>query len=125
MSVDIGVDIEEIPRFERLLAMPRFLARVYTENERRYILEKEALSAQRAAGMFCAKEAFSKAVGTGLSGFCLHEVEIVRDGAGKPLLMLHGRAALRFGDASYSLSISHSRETAVAVVAACRTPAGL
>ena len=68
--------------------------------------------------MFGAKEAFSKAVGTGLSGFSLIEVEVCHDQAGKPFFALYGKAAERFGMYTFQLSISHCDCHAVAFATA-------
>ena len=65
-----------------------------------------------------AKEAFSKAVGTGVRGWSLREVEVLHDSLGKPVLRLHGRAAQQFSDYAFSLSISHTDTMAAAVVLA-------
>ena len=116
MIVGIGTDIIEIERFEALVCWEHFMNRVFTETEREYIQKR----ANRAAGMFGVKEAFSKAVGTGLSGFSLQDVEVVHDEYGKPLLNLYGRAQERFGGLSFQVSISHCDCHAVAFVTASK-----
>ena len=116
MITGIGTDLIEIARFEKLVCNAHFMERVFTAAERDHIQNKP----NRAAGMFGAKEAFSKAVGTGLSGFSLTEVEIDHDEAGKPYFRLYGRALERFGTLSFQLSISHSASHAVAFATAER-----
>ena len=116
MITGIGTDIVEIARFVRLIENAHFMERVFTAAEREYIQNRP----NRAAGMFGAKEAFSKAVGTGLSGFSLNEVEICHDAAGKPYFVLHGRAQARYGDTVFHLSISHSESHAVAFAVASK-----
>ena len=114
MITGIGTDIIEISRFDRLVGNAHFMERVFTPSERAYINQRP----NRAAGMFGAKEAFSKAVGTGLSGFSLTDVEVRHDDRGKPCFFLYGKAAARFGDLRFHLSISHCDCHAVAFVTA-------
>jgi len=114
----IGTDLIEIARFEKLVCNAHFMERVFTAAERDHIQNKP----NRAAGMFGAKEAFSKAVGTGLSGFSLKDVEICHDALGKPFYRLHGRALAQYGTLTIHLSITHSQTHAAAfAVAECRT----
>jgi len=69
---------------------------------------------------FAAREAFLKALGTGLvAPFSWKEIEIIRDPDGKPQLVFHGEVArhlLRIGSPSAHLSLTHTRSTAAAVV---------
>ena len=102
----IGVDIINVARFENMT--DRFMARVYTSRERAYLQSKSHVSA---AGLFAAKEAVSKALGTGFSGFWPNQIEIIHDGRGKPEVVLHGEAdviAKKLAGGSYTLSISIS-----------------
>ncbi len=113
----VGVDIVEIERVGRLLRQhgERFLARVYTEAEVRHCRGRVSELAARFAG----KEAVLKALGTGLRGIGWQEVEILPDPRGKPLVFLHGRArerATRLGLTHFAISLSHSRDFAVAFV---------
>ena len=119
-----GVDIIYIPRVERAITMfgARFLERVYTPMERMYCRERIPELAVR----FAAKEAVSKALGVGMrilarEGIQWHEAEIIGDMRGKPLVRLHGKAALRaqeLGLVEWSVSLTHEREYAVAFVVA-------
>jgi holo-[acyl-carrier protein] synthase len=116
MITGIGIDIIEISRFERK-DTPAFLKRCYTENE---ILYMEGSGAQTAAGLFAAKEAVVKALGTGFRGFWPRDVEICHDEAGKPYVKLHGKAeqiALEFNAGHIMVSITHNKTTAAAVAA--------
>ena len=63
--------------------------------------------AERAAGMFAAKEAVAKALGTGFSGFGFADIEILADEKGQPFVRLRGGAAALAGDVNVHLSISH------------------
>ena len=115
----VGVDIVEIERVAAVIArwQERFLARVYTEAEQRYCRGRIAELAARFAG----KEAITKALGTGIVGLAWREMEILPDPRGKPLVTLHGRASRRaaeIGLTHFAISLSHSREYAVAMVVA-------
>lgn len=121
-GIEVGIDIIEIGRIGRVLNAkhaPRFLARVYTPGELAYCKGKKAL--ERLAGRWAAKEAGLKAIGVGIGPASLRDVEVVKDGRGKPSIRLHGRAAKiaeKKGLTRFSLSISHSRDYAVAFVVA-------
>jgi holo-[acyl-carrier protein] synthase len=122
-AVAVGVDIIEIARIERVLSLygERFLRKVYTERERaRYATRPQELAAR-----FAAKEATSKALGTGIIGIRWKEMEIMGNRRGKPVLTLHGQAAQRahtLGLTDFSVSLTHSRTDAMAFVVAVRNP---
>ena len=112
-----GVDIIEIERIQRAFERwgDRFLRRIYTEDEATYCRGRSPNLAVR----FAAKEAAMKALGTGLRGVGWKDIEVVRNQAGAPSLLLHGRALLRaesLGVEELALSLSHSRNYAVAFV---------
>lgn len=114
-----GVDIIEIERIERAISRwdDRFLNRVYTPAELALCRGRVPELAVRFAG----KEAISKVLGTGLFGVSWREMEVLADARGKPLVHLHGRAAVRameLGLADMAISLSHSRDYAVAFVVA-------
>ena len=113
----VGVDIIEISRVQRVLARwgERFLNHLYTANEVALCRGRTPALAVR----FAAKEAVMKALGTGTHGVGWRDIEILADSRGKPWVQLHGRAEARAGEqGTYDLavSLSHSREYAVAVV---------
>lgn len=112
-----GTDIIEIDRIEKAISSQRFIDRVFTEGEKNYISSKK-LRAQTAAGIYCAKEAASKALGSGFSdGVKLCDIEITHDNRGKPQIVLHGRANEIFCEKNYKekeVSISHCKLYAVA-----------
>jgi holo-[acyl-carrier protein] synthase len=121
-GVAVGVDIIEIARIKRALDDfgERFLRRVYTEREReRYRQRIDELAAR-----FAAKEATSKALGTGIRGIHWREMEILPNMRGKPVLILHGAAAARaeaLGLEEFSVSLTHSRSDAMAFVVATKS----
>lgn len=119
MPLSTGIDIVEIPRVERAISRwgGKFLARVYTPSEVAYCRGRVPELAAR----FAAKEAISKALGTGIYGISWNEMEILPDRRGKPLVTLHGRALARaeaLGLREFAISLSHSQEFAVASVVA-------
>ena len=119
MIVGLGIDLCEVPRLAEALERTGFLERFFTEAEADYVRGRGKAGAESAAGCFAAKEAALKALGTGLVGVTLREVEVVHEPSGKPALRLHGAAKARaeaLGAARAHLSITHTRETAAAVV---------
>ncbi len=121
MVVGVGTDLIEIARIEQSIARfgERFLARVFTPAEIAYCQRKKN-AAESFAARFAAKEAGAKALGTGISqGVSWLELEVTREPSGKPTLTLHGRAAARaseLGVTHISISLTHSRDTSLAVV---------
>jgi holo-[acyl-carrier protein] synthase len=122
MILGVGTDIAEIPRIARSMERygDHFLSRVYTVGEIAYCQSRTKSGAQSFAARFAAKEAGAKALGTGISrGISWKELEVVRAPGEAPRLELHGRAAVRareLGVTRISLSLTHSAETALAVV---------
>jgi holo-[acyl-carrier protein] synthase len=121
MIFGIGVDIAAISRFERFVReenAPLF-ERLFTPAEREYCAVRRR-SAQHYALRFAAKEAFLKALGTGLrDGLSWQDIEVVNDALGKPELRLAGRSRELFGArnlTSIHLSLSHDGDSAVAMV---------
>lgn len=93
----------------------RFIHRVYTEREREQIRDED----QGLIARFAAKEAISKALGTGIGPVSWQEIEILEKPSGAPYVILHGKAkaiAEAMGLTHWSLSLSHSRSHAVAFV---------
>jgi holo-[acyl-carrier protein] synthase len=119
MILRSGVDLLEIQRMRETLQRhgDHFLARIYTPAERTLCNGNTASLAAR----FAAKEAVSKALGTGVGDVGWHDIEILRAAGGAPVLLLHGNAqalAEKLGLHNWSISLSHTREYAVAMVVA-------
>lgn len=110
----IGLDLCAIDRMQAHVADERFLQRFFTETERLYIRSKGRVAAASLAGIFAAKEAFLKAVGTGLS-IPLTDVGVTHTSLGQPVYALTGRAAEIVGTGSVMLSITHEENAAAAV----------
>ncbi len=112
----IGTDIIEISRIEKAINRTKlFKEKVYSEKEIEYI-EKKKNSYASYAGRFAAKEAFSKAMGTGVRGFLLKDVEILNDELGKPVIYLYNEIKKLAEGLKIQISISHSKEYAVSTV---------
>jgi len=114
----IGVDLVEVPRVERAVARwgDAFLGRVFTDGERAHA-RAAAHAGQRLAGRFAAKEAVMKALGLGWRSMAWREIEIAADAGGRPVVRLSGRAAdaaRRAGVGAWWISISHTRDLAIA-----------
>lgn len=96
MILGIGLDLCEVERIKRAIGRARFVDRVFTTAEAARIRAAgETRAAEIAAGLFAAKEAVSKALGTGFAGFGPWDIEITPDGAGRPLCALRGGALAR------------------------------
>ena len=118
----VGIDIIEIKRFNPAVVS----ARIFSENERKYLQSKHVESM---AGLFAAKEAVVKALGTGFRGFSPCDIEINHNNMGKPYVTLHGEAKTvekkilkninknprQRKRLHINISISHNKTTAIAV----------
>ena len=115
--ITTGVDIIELDRISVVMKRwgKRFLHRIYTWDEQTYCRGR----IPQLAGRFAAKEAVMKALGTGIRGVGWKEIEILRQRGKRPTIHLNGRAkrfATNNGYSDLSISISHSRDYAVAFV---------
>jgi holo-[acyl-carrier protein] synthase len=114
----IGLDLVDVGRIERLLERhgEAALRRICRDGEPR----EGAGRATHVAGLFAAKEAAMKALGTGwAAGVGFRQIEVVRRPGGAPALRLHGAArerAAALGVETLHLSITHDARTAAAVV---------
>lgn len=112
-----GIDIVDIERIEKSVSNSRFLSRVFSQSELDFFSSKKNPYPSM-AGNWAAKEAFSKALGTGVRGFDLNEVSVLRDENGKPFLDFSGKALDAAKGLSFSVSISHTDTLATAIVIA-------
>ena len=119
MIAGIGTDIAEVKRFEKWVQNPQMLERFFNEKELS-TAKSDSAKCQHYAVRFAAKEAFSKALGTGITGFSLKDVYITNNSEGKPLLNIEGEALSlmkeRLGECNAFVSLSHEKEYAVAFV---------
>ena len=121
MILGIGTDIIEINRVKNVFERSEnFLKRNFSKEELKYF-ESRKFKIETIAGAFSAKEAVSKAIGTGFRGFSLIDIEIIRDELGKPNVRVGKKVEeilKNFDIINYKfhLSISHSKENAIAYV---------
>lgn len=115
MIVGIGTDIIEIQRIKKACLKEAFFMRCFTDKERSLIGDNYS----KAAGNFAVKEAVSKTFGTGIRGFQLTDIEVLRDELGKPYVNLYRNAlqiARKNHIAKLHISISNSKDYAIAYV---------
>ena len=118
MIIGIGNDIIEIERIEKAISKEGFKNKVYTQRELENI-RKRGNRTETYAGIFSAKEAISKAIGTGVREFSLTDLEILNDDLGKPYVVVSEKLdkILRNKKENYQIeiSISHSKKYATAM----------
>ncbi len=119
-ALGLGVDICEIDRIEEALGRHgrRFLDRICAPGELKRPLESRRIG-EHVAGLFAAKEAAMKALGTGMQGVSFQEIAVAHEPSGTPRLVLTGRARARadaLGVTAAHVTITHGRREAVSVV---------
>ena len=118
MIVGIGNDIIEIERIEKAISKESFKNKVYTQRELENI-EKRGDRVETYAGIFSAKEAISKAIGTGVREFSLTDLEILNDDLGKPYVIISEKLdkiiKSKKEDYQIEISISHSKKYAISI----------
>ena len=122
MSYYCGTDIIEVDRVKKaILSTPGFKEKIFTPLEIEYADKKSDVTRfVHYAGRFAAKEAFSKALGTGITGFNLKDVFVQNDENGRPFLVVQNKASEilknKFGECNIHISLSHEKEFAIAFV---------
>lgn len=115
--IGLGIDIIEIERIENAIKKnDNFLKKLFTDYEIEYYIKK-GKKAETIAGLFAAKEAVAKVLGTGISGFSWTDIEISHTASGQPIVLLSGVAAELAKEKSINnilISISHCKTYAVA-----------
>jgi len=120
--VGVGLDLVEIQRVKRILDRQgdAFIDRILSDEESRDRIPNHDGPAHL-AGLFAAKEAVMKAMGTGMAGASFREIRIRHQDSGQPFVELLGetrRRAESMGIGAWQLSITHTRQTAAAVAIA-------
>lgn len=112
MIVGIGVDLVELYRMEKIIKeSPRFVQKVLTPEEYRCFEQKKGRhQVEYLAGRFAAKEAFSKAWGTGIGKLTFQDIEILNEANGRPYVAFSPHAG------RVHISLSHSEMQAIAYV---------
>jgi len=110
-----GIDLIEIERVAQAFKrQPKLYERLFTTRERENLISK---GIQSYAARFAGKEAVLKTLGTGLRGLAWHDIEILSDSSGEPLVYLSARAmdlVLARGGSQVRVSLSHNRTQAIA-----------
>lgn len=122
VNIAVGIDIIEVDRVRKVFERhgERFLQRVFTEGEVRQCRGR----AEKLAGRFAAKEAISKALGTGPHGVAWREMEVVQLRSGRPSVRLHGNAKRRaeqLGLSAFDVSIADLAQLSIAIAVAVQT----
>lgn len=119
MILGIGTDITEVKRFKKWISDPSMIERFFNEKEM-MAGGSEKARLEHYAARFAVKEAFSKALGTGILGFSLKDIYIEKNPEGKPFIKVISSAEKilqeRCGNCTIHVSISHEKEYAVAFV---------
>ena len=114
MIKGIGMDLIELNRIQTSIDRnKRFIDRVLTEKEKKtyVLLTSQKRRVEYVAGRFAAKEAFAKAVGTGIGRLSFQDMDVMNDEHGAPFIIVKG-----YEDINIFLSITHSRDYAAAQV---------
>jgi holo-[acyl-carrier protein] synthase len=122
VNIAVGIDIIEVDRVRKVYEHhgERFLRRVFTERE----IQQCRGKMNRFAARFAAKEAISKALGTGIHGVAWREMEVVQLRSGRPTVRLHGKAKLRaeqLGISAFDVSMSDLAHFSIAIAIAAQT----
>ena len=118
MILGTGIDIIEIRRIEKVFDSEKKKMRIFTERE---IEEADPNNISRLSGFYASKEAFAKALGTGIRGIAFRDIEVLKDKAGKPYINKEKVSPLvkeifQVANFTIHLTISHDREKAIAMV---------
>ena len=119
MVIGIGIDVVHVHRMERWRNIPGLLERYFHPDELSAVLEKKSGANLSLAARFAAKEAFGKALGTGLAGIVLKDIMVKNRHNGQPEILVSGTAlaALKNSGADrIHLSLTHERDNAIAMV---------
>jgi holo-[acyl-carrier protein] synthase len=117
--IGIGVDVVHVNRLERWRAIPGLLERYFHPDELSAALEKGSGATISLAARFAAKEAFGKALGTGLAGIVLKDIMVVNHFNGRPDVRVFNtaqRALDKSGAQRVHISLTHERDNAIAMV---------
>jgi len=119
MIIGIGLDVVHVSRLEHWKKTPALLARFFHPEELTAAMSRGSTAILSLAARFAAKEAFGKAIGTGLAGITLKNIMVVNNHNGKPCMRLFGNAQEAFekaGGKTIHLSLTHERDNALAMV---------
>lgn len=119
MILGIGIDVIQVERIRRWASIPGLYERYFHPQELEMAKRNGPAAVLSLAARFAAKEAFGKALGTGLYGIQLRDINVVNDPHGKPELVLEGKALEIFrklGGKKVHVSLTHEEDYALAMV---------
>lgn len=124
--IGLGVDISSVERIRKVFLKKERIQRIFTMNEEKIFTIENGYAFEKISGNFAGKEAFSKALGTGIRGFSFKDIEILRDDLGKPYVVIKNKDKVNkilsnmyevtLEEVNIHISISHEKKHAVAVV---------
>jgi holo-[acyl-carrier protein] synthase len=118
MILGIGVDVVHVGRIRHWESVPGLVERYFHPEEASDARRRGAGESLSLAARFAAKEAFGKALGTGLAGIRLGDIQVANDPNGRPDILLHGSALARFnafGGKRVHVSLTHESDNAIAI----------
>ncbi|MCL2233428.1 MAG: holo-ACP synthase [Treponema sp.] len=119
MIVGIGVDVVYINRMKRWREIPGLLERYFHPDELSAVMDRGSSAVLSLAARFAAKEAFGKALGTGLGGITLKDIMVKNRHNGQPEILVSGTALAALEDsgaARIHVSLTHEKDNAIAMV---------
>jgi holo-[acyl-carrier protein] synthase len=119
MIIGVGVDIVSVERMHHWYNSPRLLSRFFHSDEIESVHRRKSGAVLSLAARFAAKEAFGKALGTGMRGLVLKDIQVVNSHNGQPAIKLYGTALAalqKHRGATVHLSLTHEAHSAVAIV---------
>jgi len=119
MITGIGIDAVYIKRMERWVTNHKLMEKFFHHDEVAYVTSRGKSAAQSLAARFAAKEAFGKALGTGLANITLKDIMVINNDNGRPEIKLFNSAQDAFektGANRAHISLTHERESAIAMV---------
>jgi holo-[acyl-carrier protein] synthase len=119
MITGVGIDMVEVKRMERWLVNADLLERYFHHDELAAAMSRGNSAALTLAARFAAKEAFGKALGTGLANITLKDIMVQNTENGKPEIKLFGsaqKALEKSGTDRVHISLTHERENAIAMI---------
>jgi len=119
MITGIGVDAVYVKRMEKWILNQKLMEKFFHNDEVAYVTSRGKSAALSLAARFAAKEAFGKALGTGLSKITLKDIMVVNNGSGRPEIKLFNSARDAFektGANKAHISLTHEKDSAIAMV---------
>jgi holo-[acyl-carrier protein] synthase len=119
MITGVGIDSVYVKRMERWNEDKKLLEKYFHQDELAYIASRGNGAALSLAARFAAKEAFGKALGTGLSNITLKDIMVINKDNGRPEIKLFKTAQKALEDSGADrvhISLTHERDSAIAMV---------